>query len=131
MLTGLVSVAVDRPPARSLTTNVNGQAINSNATRTDGATNVNIWLPSHNMYVSPAETIDTVNVSTNNFDAEQGMAGDSGEMFAATKGAIMAFSRSLAQSLAPQVRVPQHTLDVLTCVAVAPVRTDGVARPGG
>jgi hypothetical protein len=62
-------------PARSLTTNVNGQAINSNATRTDGATNVNIWLPSHNMYVSPAETIDTVNVSTNNFDAEQGMAG--------------------------------------------------------
>ena len=37
--------------------------------------------------------------------AEQGMAGDSGEMFAATKGAIMAFSRSLAKSLAPQVRV--------------------------
>jgi len=64
-------------PARSLATNVNGQAINSNATRTDGATNVNIWLPSHNMYVSPAETIDTVNVSTNNFDAEQGMAGGS------------------------------------------------------
>ncbi len=37
--------------------------------------------------------------------AEQGMAGDSGEMFAAVKGAIMAFSRSLAQSLAPDVRV--------------------------
>jgi 3-oxoacyl-[acyl-carrier protein] reductase len=37
--------------------------------------------------------------------AEQGMAGDSGEMFAAIKGAIMAFSRSLAQSLAPEVRV--------------------------
>jgi 3-oxoacyl-[acyl-carrier protein] reductase len=37
--------------------------------------------------------------------AEQGMAGDSGEMFAAVKGAIMAFSRSLAQSLAPEVRV--------------------------
>ena len=34
-----------------------------------------------------------------------GMAGDSGEMFAAIKGAIMAFSRSLAQSLAPRVRV--------------------------
>ncbi|MGH9313496.1 MAG: carboxypeptidase-like regulatory domain-containing protein, partial [Vicinamibacterales bacterium] len=62
-------------PARSLTSEVNGQAINSNATRTDGATNVNIWLPSHNMYVSPAETVDTVNISTNNFDAEQGMAG--------------------------------------------------------
>jgi 3-oxoacyl-[acyl-carrier protein] reductase len=33
------------------------------------------------------------------------MAGDSGELFAATKGAVMAFSRSLAASLAPQVRV--------------------------
>jgi len=37
--------------------------------------------------------------------AERGMAGDSGELFAASKGAIMAFSRSLAQSLAPEVRV--------------------------
>jgi 3-oxoacyl-[acyl-carrier protein] reductase len=37
--------------------------------------------------------------------AQHGMAGDSGELFAAAKGAIMAFSRSLAQSLAPQVRV--------------------------
>ncbi|MGI9519763.1 MAG: SDR family NAD(P)-dependent oxidoreductase [Pirellulaceae bacterium] len=35
----------------------------------------------------------------------QGMAGDSGEMFAASKGAVMAFSKSLAQSLAPNVRV--------------------------
>ena len=37
--------------------------------------------------------------------AETGMAGDSGELFAATKGAIMAFTRSLALSLAPSVRV--------------------------
>lgn len=37
--------------------------------------------------------------------AEHGMEGDSGELFAATKGAIMAFSRSLSRSLAPQVRV--------------------------
>ena len=62
-------------PARSLTTYVNGQSSYQNTTRTDGATNVNIWLPNHLMYVAPAETIDTVNVSTNNFDAEQGMAG--------------------------------------------------------
>jgi 3-oxoacyl-[acyl-carrier protein] reductase len=34
-----------------------------------------------------------------------GMAGDSGELFAAVKGAVMAFTRSLARSLAPQVRV--------------------------
>jgi hypothetical protein len=62
-------------PTRSLSTNVNGQNRNNNGTRTDGATNLNIWLPHHNVYVSPAETIDTVNISTNNFDAEQGMAG--------------------------------------------------------
>jgi 3-oxoacyl-[acyl-carrier protein] reductase len=37
--------------------------------------------------------------------AETGMAGDSGELFAATKGAILAFTRSLALSLAPTVRV--------------------------
>ena len=37
--------------------------------------------------------------------AEVGMEGDSGELFAATKGAVMAFTRSLALSLAPQVRV--------------------------
>ena len=47
-------------PARSLATNVNGQANTNNSTRTDGATNMNIWLPNHNMYISPAETIDTV-----------------------------------------------------------------------
>jgi hypothetical protein len=62
-------------PARSLATNVNGQANTVNSTRTDGATNMNIWLPNHNMYISPAETVDTVNVSTSSFDAEQGMAG--------------------------------------------------------
>lgn len=47
--------------------------------------------------------------------AEQGMAGDSGEMFAAIKGAIMAFTRSLAQSLAPEVRV--------NCLAPGWIRT--------
>ena len=62
-------------PGRALTTNVNGMDRNTNGTKTDGATNVNIWLPHHTMYTSPAETIDTVNVSTSNFDAEQGNAG--------------------------------------------------------
>ncbi len=37
--------------------------------------------------------------------AETGMGGDSGELFAATKGAILSFTRSLALSLAPKVRV--------------------------
>lgn len=37
--------------------------------------------------------------------AQHGMEGDSGELFATTKGAIMSMSKSLAQSFAPQVRV--------------------------
>ena len=37
--------------------------------------------------------------------ADVGMEGDSGELFAAVKGAVMAFSKSLALSLAPEVRV--------------------------
>jgi 3-oxoacyl-[acyl-carrier protein] reductase len=37
--------------------------------------------------------------------ASTGMEGDSGELFAAVKGGVMAFTRSLAKSLAPTVRV--------------------------
>jgi 2-amino-4-hydroxy-6-hydroxymethyldihydropteridine diphosphokinase len=37
--------------------------------------------------------------------AETGMEGDSGQLFAASKGAVMAFSKSLALTLAPEVRV--------------------------
>jgi outer membrane receptor protein involved in Fe transport len=61
-------------PGRALSTSINGTARNNNAFRVDGAVSVNIWLPHHVGYVSPAETIETVNVSTNNFDADQGMA---------------------------------------------------------
>jgi 3-oxoacyl-[acyl-carrier protein] reductase len=37
--------------------------------------------------------------------ADTGMSGDSGELFGAIKGAVMAFTRSLARTLAPDVRV--------------------------
>ncbi len=62
-------------PERALTTNVNGTARNNNNTRLDGAQSVNIWLPHHSAYVPPSESIQEVNISTNNFDAEQGLAG--------------------------------------------------------
>jgi hypothetical protein len=62
-------------PGRALTTNINGTPRNNNNTLTDGAVNINIWLPHHVAYVQPVETIETVNISTNAFDAEQGMAG--------------------------------------------------------
>jgi 3-oxoacyl-[acyl-carrier protein] reductase len=47
--------------------------------------------------------------------AETGMEGDTGELFAAVKAAVMGFSKSLAASLAPQVRV--------NCLAPGWVRT--------
>ncbi len=62
-------------PGRALTTNVNGTNRNNNVTRIDGAASINVWLPHHAGYVAPAETIETVNISTNSFDASQGMTG--------------------------------------------------------
>ncbi len=47
--------------------------------------------------------------------AERGMEGDSGELFATAKNAIMGFTRSLAVSLAPLVRV--------NCIAPGWIRT--------
>jgi carboxypeptidase family protein/TonB-dependent receptor-like protein len=69
--------AVTDTPERALSTNVNGTARNVNTQKLDGATNVFIWLPHHAVYIAPAETVDTVNVTTASFDAEQGMAGGS------------------------------------------------------
>jgi hypothetical protein len=62
-------------PARALTTNVNGASRNSNNTRIDGAASIMTWLPHHSLYVPPLESIEAVNITTNSFDAEQGMAG--------------------------------------------------------
>jgi hypothetical protein len=62
-------------PGRSLTTNINGTNRNSNITRIDGATSINLWLPHHAGYVVPAEMVENVNVVTSAGDAEQGFAG--------------------------------------------------------
>ncbi|MBI1357853.1 MAG: TonB-dependent receptor plug domain-containing protein [Acidobacteria bacterium] len=62
-------------PARSLTTNINGSSRNTNNTRIDGATSTFPYLPHHTLYNPPAEAIETVNVTTNSFAAEQGIAG--------------------------------------------------------
>ena len=48
--------------------------------------------------------------------SDRGMEGDSGELFSTAKNAIMGFSRSLALSLAPEVRV--------NCIAPGWIQTD-------
>jgi 3-oxoacyl-[acyl-carrier protein] reductase len=62
-----------------------------------------------------AERGDGVMVTVGWDQSATGMAGDSGELFAAVKGGIAAFSRSLAKSLAPRVRV--------NCVAPGWIKT--------
>src|SRR5215469_15541151 len=62
-------------PQRSIFANVNGQSQTANNTRIDGAQDIYPWLPSNVAYVPPADAIETVNVVTNSFDAEQGQAG--------------------------------------------------------
>jgi hypothetical protein len=62
-------------PSRALTFNVNGASNQGNNTRIDGVSSTNVWLPHVVAYVPALESIQTVNVVTNNFDAEQGLAG--------------------------------------------------------
>src|SRR5215475_5543001 len=73
-------------PGRSLRTYVNGVQPNSNTTRIDGAVSVNVWLPHHAGYIQPAETVETVNIATNNFDADVGMAGGAAQTVVTKSG---------------------------------------------
>ena len=62
-------------PQRAQTLFMNGVSSTGNSTKLDGATISYPWLPVNIAYVPPSESIETVNVSTNSFDAEQGAAG--------------------------------------------------------
>ncbi len=62
-------------PSRALRFNVNGTSRSSNNTRIDGASSTTIQLPHIAAYVPSLEAIETVNVVSNSFDAEQGLAG--------------------------------------------------------
>jgi len=62
-------------PQRSISYNVNGVSRLQNNTRIDGSSIIYPWLPANTVYVPPAEAIQEVNIVTNAFDAEQGLAG--------------------------------------------------------
>jgi hypothetical protein len=62
-------------PQRAITVSQNGISSQANNTRLDGATDSYPWLPVNVAYVPSPEAIETVSVSTNSFDAEQGAAG--------------------------------------------------------
>ena len=67
--------SVPSNPSRALVFNVNGASRSSNNTRIDGVSTTNVWLPHVVAYVPALESIETVNVVSNSFDAEQGLAG--------------------------------------------------------
>ena len=62
-------------PQRSMSYNVNGVSRLQNNTKIDGSSIIYPWLPGNTVYVPPAEAIQEVNIVTNAFDAEQGLAG--------------------------------------------------------
>jgi outer membrane receptor protein involved in Fe transport len=61
-------------PQRTLAMTINGQSGNANTTMTDGTRSVNVAMQHHELYIQPAETVETVTVTTGSMDAEQGMA---------------------------------------------------------
>jgi hypothetical protein len=69
--------SVPSNPSRALVFNVNGASRSSNNVRIDGVSTTNVWLPHVAAYVPALESLDTVNIVTSSFDAEQGLAGGS------------------------------------------------------
>jgi len=62
-------------PERALSTNINGQQRGANNQQLDGSANILVTLPHHAAYIAPVESIQEVNISTDDFDAEQGFTG--------------------------------------------------------
>src|SRR5580698_2525504 len=62
-------------PQRAINTNINGLSNQGIGTRIDGALDAYPWLPANVAYVPPSDAIETVNITTNAFNAEQGLAG--------------------------------------------------------
>jgi Carboxypeptidase regulatory-like domain/TonB-dependent Receptor Plug Domain len=62
-------------PARSMQVSVNGAPNSNTVFRLDGVSATNQWIQGLQAYTPGIEAIETVNVVTNSFDAEQGMTG--------------------------------------------------------
>ncbi len=67
--------SVPTNPSRAVRFSVNGTSRSNNNTRIDGASTTNIWVPHMTGYNPALESIESVDVVTNSFDAEQGLAG--------------------------------------------------------
>jgi hypothetical protein len=128
-------------PGRALATNVNGTNNNNNVTRIDGAASINVWLPHHAGYIAPVETIETVNISTNSFDASQGMTGGAA-MSVATKSGTNAFRGSAfyfrnqddwnaRQNFFSAAKNPESSVDILGGTIGGPIKKNNLFFFGG
>jgi len=61
-------------PSDTLVSNVNGVSNTNNNTRIDGASSIYAWVPDVAAYIPSTEAIQSVDIVTNSFDAEQGLA---------------------------------------------------------
>lgn len=62
-------------PQRAINVNTNGQSYQGTNTRIDGVQDAYPYLPANVAYVPPPDAIETMNVVTNAFTAQQGLAG--------------------------------------------------------
>src|SRR5882724_5389435 len=69
------SHSIPSNPSRALEFHVNGTSDDQNSTRVDGVSTYNILLPHVVSYVPTLESLQEVNIVTNSFDSEQGLAG--------------------------------------------------------
>lgn len=73
-------------PNRSEPINVNGNSYDNNTQRIDGAVDANPWLPNLVAYLPSPDAIESVNVVTAAFNAEQGSAGGAAVNFTVKSG---------------------------------------------
>jgi hypothetical protein len=64
-------------PTRALDYSVNGTSDYGNTVKIDGVTQYNIWVPENTSYIPSSDAIQVVNVTTADFNPEQGLAGGS------------------------------------------------------
>ncbi|MCC6163880.1 MAG: TonB-dependent receptor [Acidobacteria bacterium] len=128
-------------PGRALTTNVNGTNRNNNVTRIDGAASINVWLPHHAAYIAPAETVETVNISTNSFDASQGMTGGAAVSVVTKsgtnelKGSAFYFRNdskwNARQNYFSANKNPKGSLDIMGATVGGPIKKNALFFFGG
>ena len=67
--------SVPTNPSRALSFFSNGSSDLGNSIQIDGVSQWNIWVPENAAYIPSSDAIETVNVNTNDYNIDQGLAG--------------------------------------------------------